>query len=98
MPRYRFLTDHYFNDRTISANEIAEMPDNWVPSAQVEPLDQSAVAAFHEAGPRPLGLVRSSWGHIPFPTTFWKRQKGGDFVLVGLGEGLPAKAGSIEYG
>jgi hypothetical protein len=96
--KFRFLAGHYIADRYYEANDVAELPADWKPTGEVEPLDAEAVDAFYAAGPQPCGLIRSSWFHVPLPRTHWKRTKGGEFVLVGLGAGRPPRRGSIEFG
>jgi hypothetical protein len=98
MARYRFLAPHYISSTYYETNDTADLPADWKPTGEVEPLDAEATDAFYAMGPQPCGLIRSSWQHVPFPKTYWVRRKG-EFVLVGLGEGRPTVVtGSIEFG
>ena len=87
--KFRFLSDHYINDRTISAGEIVEMPSDWVPSNAVEPLDAEAVEAFWRAGPQQRGAIRivptTYWLAAPIPGSSARR-----WTLTGLGANQPA--------
>jgi hypothetical protein len=97
--KFRFLADHYVvGNRYIEANEVVDMPPDWVPTGQVEALDQSAVDAVWAAGPKPLGLVRSSFRYVAFPKTYWVRS-GNQFSLTGLGANKPPITGdySLEF-
>jgi hypothetical protein len=96
--KFRFLAPHYIGSTYFEANDVADLPADWKPSGECEPLDQEAVDAFYAMGPQPLGLIRSSFRHVPFPVTYWAKRKGGAYELVGLGAGRPAKAGNIEFG
>src|SRR6516165_8969891 len=95
MAQYRWLQDgqgpgggyHH-------AGDIASLPDDWVPPAAVEPLDQSALEAFYAAGPQPPPLVRSQWSHVHVANsvTYWKPVIINNvrlWQLTGLGAGKP---------
>jgi hypothetical protein len=89
--KFRFLSDHYINDRIYSAGEIVEMPSDWIPSNMCEPLDSEAVEAFWRAGPQQLGGVRLQWK----PTTYWVSavtpgSSARRWTLTGLGANQPA--------
>jgi hypothetical protein len=93
MAQYRFLQDAYI-DRYYQAGDVAStsdvggtLPANFIPPAAVDPLDQSAVNAFHAAGPQQLGAVR-----VGLPKTYWVGTPLGavtKFQLTGLGANLP---------
>jgi hypothetical protein len=86
--KFRMLSDHYINDRIFSAGEVAEMPSDWKPSGQCEPLDSEAVAAFHAMGPQQLGAIR-----VGLPKTHWLGTPMGAITkwqLTGLGSAMPA--------
>ena len=95
---YRFLEDHIVNNyywyageeattRSISNPTPPDLPANWVPSPNVEPLTAPAVNAFYAAGPRDLGLVRVQWERrgFPRPVTYWYQVSPNLWALTGLG-------------
>jgi hypothetical protein len=97
MAQYRFLADAYVGTTyiqagtTLSTDVGGTLQANWAPPGAVDPLDASAVAAFHAAGPQPPPLVRQQWSTIPVspPVTYWKQIPGGrQWQLMGLGVGL----------
>jgi hypothetical protein len=96
--RFRFLSPHYIGSTYYETNDVAELSADWKPTGMCEPLDREAVDAFYAMGPQPCGLIRSSWFHVPFPTTYWRRTKGGAYELVGLGAGRPPMFGNLELG
>jgi len=86
--KFRFLSDHYINDRIYSAGEIVEMPADWKPGNAMEPLDAEATEAFWRAGPQQLGAIRVT------PQTYWVSavipgSSAMGWTLTGLGSGLP---------
>jgi hypothetical protein len=97
--RYRLLQTHYVNDRLLEAGSVvttgAELPNGWLPTGSVEPLDADALAAFYAAGPQDCELARvTAVGRgvsVPLdaPVTFWKLVSGGRWQLTGLGAALP---------
>jgi hypothetical protein len=102
MARYRWLQDGYVNGAYFSAGDVAStadvggsLPANFVPSAALDPLDASAVAALYAARPQIMPmLVRQQWNGVPVspPVTYWRQLPGpGNFwALTGLGANLPA--------
>lgn len=102
MASYRFLQDHYVNGVTYLAGTTAStadvfgsLPARWQPSGQVDPLDNTAVQAFWNAGVQLLGLVRQQWTGIPIvpPTTYWTPavtpNPYREYLLTGLGAQMP---------
>jgi hypothetical protein len=102
MSTYRWLQDgvgpsgHYFHAGDIvSTSDVGGLlPANWVPPGAVEPLDNSAVAAFYAAGPQFTPLVRQQWSGVPVspPATYWRAIPNTNptmWQLTGLGSGLP---------
>jgi hypothetical protein len=75
------------------------LPVNWQPTGVCEPLDDPAVAAFYAMGPQLRALIRQQWVGLPVakPVTYWipnpnPTQPGNsarEYVLTGLGAGLP---------
>jgi hypothetical protein len=81
MARYRFLCDHYL-DRIYSAGESADLPKDWVPSGNVEPLDAEAVEMFRRFGPQEPSLIGVR------PATKWEMNSSTrKWILTGLGGG-----------
>jgi hypothetical protein len=82
MSLYRFLADHWINNTYFSAGTTAAtadvagglLPVGWKPSNAVEPLDAAAVNAVYAQKPQLFGLLRSQFGFIASPVTFWKSQ------------------------
>jgi hypothetical protein len=92
MATYRLLSDFYNNGAYSLAGDIITMPDNFVPSAAMDPLDTPGVNALHAAGPQTAGLIRQQWVGVPVnpPVTYWKKIPGGRmWQLSGLGANLP---------
>lgn len=68
MAQYRLLADHYINNQTLVAGTVVttgvEVPSNFLPNANCEPLDTPAIQAFFDLGPdyfnvsSNLGVVR----------------------------------------
>jgi hypothetical protein len=101
MARYRFLADAYVGERHYLAGDVAEMPDDWVPHGNCEPLDTAALKAYYAVGPQTAGLNRQQWSTVPVsaPVTYWRATplpavpgaRGlTSWQLTGLGAGLPA--------
>jgi hypothetical protein len=67
--KFRFLVPHHL-DRIYAAGEVAEVPADFVPSGQVEPLDQEALATFHALGPQTMGYVFNGF-RVAAPKTRW---------------------------
>jgi hypothetical protein len=104
MAQYRMLEDHYVNNQLLAAgttqttqdeNGAGLLPANWTPSANVEPMNASAVTQFYNQGPKPLGLVRQQFSTVFVvpPTTFWKATVSANsqttsYSLTGLGASL----------
>lgn len=101
MALYRFLQDHFVNGVTYLTGTTAStadvggtLPAGWVPSGQVDPLDNAAVQAFWNAGVQLLGLTRQQWTGVPVarPVTFWTPavtpNPYREFILTGLGAGM----------
>lgn len=93
MALYRLLAAHSINGMYFEAGSIAEtadlggqLPADWVPSPNCEPLDTPAVNAFYAAGPS----GRGGGGQ-----TYWLASSVPDnpsvmaWTLTGLGLGMP---------
>jgi hypothetical protein len=102
--QYRLLCPHYLNGIMLVADDIVtegtDVPNGWVPTLAVDPLNSDAVSAYYAAGPRDGGIFEDdpgpgrwgSWrnGRLPPapPTTFWQRVRGTNtYKLTGLGIG-----------
>jgi hypothetical protein len=95
MARYRWLQDgfspggYYFQAGDIASTVDVGgiLPTNFVPSAALDPLDASAVAAMYAAGPQIMPiLVRQQWSGVPVlpPVTYWRQIPGSrQWQLVG---------------
>jgi hypothetical protein len=100
--QYRLLEPHYFAAsgwRPAGAIVIegADVPIGWVPTLAVDPLNNPAVNAFYNAGPRSNAYEDlNMWARgtpqdgpmILSPVTFWI-QSGNAYSLTGLGSGFP---------
>jgi hypothetical protein len=82
MAKWRFLTPHYINEQIYPAGAIAEVPATWMPTPEVEPLDEEAVALFFRCGPRDPGDIRFR------AATRWQMNSAGKWKLTGLGAHL----------
>jgi hypothetical protein len=103
MSRYRLLADHSVNGLFLEAGSVqttqdvssnGNLPADWVPSGNCEPLDAAAVNDFWNAGPQDLQLVRTpilrEVAASPV-VTFWVQVRGGNtWRLTGLGADKPA--------
>jgi hypothetical protein len=75
------------------------LPVNWPPTGACDPLDAPAVAAFYQMGPQLGALIRQQWVGLPVTAgvTRWvvnpqptlPGNPGREYVLTGLGSGLP---------
>jgi hypothetical protein len=82
MATYRFLQPAYVAGAYYDAGTTATtadipggtLPANWKPTGNVEPVDAAAATAFFNAGPQPLGLIRTQFTTLPVgvPATVWK--------------------------
>lgn len=102
--KYFLLRPHFVNDVYIdqwtTVTDGVEVPANWVPTMEVDPLNQAAVDAFYAAGPRPQPqsslLDMQNWNQRApgnpnvwhKPVTFWF-QRGNFWFLSGLGSSKP---------
>jgi hypothetical protein len=92
MATYRLLNDFYSGGVYSYAGDIITTPDNFIPSAAMDPLDTPAVNAFWRAGPQITPLVRQQWSTVAVnpPVTAWRQLPGGNrWQLTGLGSSLP---------
>lgn len=96
MASYRFLKDHSIGGQYYQAGTIADLPD-WIPTADVDPLDADAVAAFNGNGPVLPGLINSQWTGrvIAAPVTYWYQTAPNVWVMSGLGSAYPSKTAYI---
>lgn len=87
---YYMLEDHWINEHYLQAGTIQKtadlggnLPINWVPSPNVDPVDANAVAAYTAAGYRPRGLIRMQYSNLPVnPPVYNWRLVNGVWVLV----------------
>lgn len=74
---YLFLEDHLVGNNYIYAGDVASegglLPNGWIPTPNVDPLNTDAVNAFYRQGPRIGGPIRTQWTtrFVPPPATFW---------------------------
>jgi len=96
--RWRFLKDHFVGGEYIEASEIREMFDPWVPTADVEPLDQVSLAAFYAQGPKLGGVWRTVRDQMTVykPLTYWYAVAVNLWGLTGLGGGTPGQGGEFS--
>jgi hypothetical protein len=108
MAKYRLLADHYVKNVLLPAGSIvsdtgegAELPNGYVPTPNMDPLDADAVIKFHAAGPQLPGPIISRWtgATVAPPVTKWipdpsapLGNPGNQYSLSGLGVGLPASS------
>jgi len=101
MAQYRALQDLYLNGAYVSAGDIITLPNNFVPSAALDPLDASALSAFYAAGPQATPLVRQQWSTVAVTpaVTYWRATSlpavpgasgATSWQLTRLGANLPA--------
>jgi hypothetical protein len=97
MASYRLLQDHYVADAggtLLSAGQVVttgkELPSNWVPTNNCEPMDADATNVFWNAGPVLAGPFASQFStlFVAPPKTFWEPVGNGFWQLVGLGSAL----------
>jgi hypothetical protein len=78
--RYNLLRPHYLRSGWADAGTIVtegfEIPNGWIPTLAVDPLNTDAVNAFYAAGPRDGGIYEDTnlWpGGFPIikPVTSW---------------------------
>jgi hypothetical protein len=96
MATYRFFEAHYVNGQYYEPGEVAStadvpggtLPLDWVPSAQVDPLDASAIRAYWEAGPQTLNPTKQRWvGHpVGTPRIYWQPARNPRFRAAGYFE------------
>jgi hypothetical protein len=92
MALYRMLAAHSIGGMYFDAGSIAEtsdlggqLPADWIPSPNVEPLDTPAVNAFYAAGPNARGGGgQTYWLASPVPD----HPEVMAYSLTGLGQGL----------
>lgn len=91
MGTFRFLKDHYIGGEYILAGDIREMFTPWSPTADVEPLDATAVPYFYNHGPTLGGVIRTQFSNrlITKPVTYWTGVGPNQWALTGLGSNLP---------
>jgi len=96
--QYRLLEPHYINNQVFAVGAVltegVELPEGWIPTLAVDPLNNDAVKAFYAAGPRGIAYEDlAQWARAtpqdgPQLTTravtFWIKQ-GGFYKLTGLG-------------
>jgi hypothetical protein len=104
MASYRFLEDAFIGQDYYQAGSVAStadvggtLPIGWIPNPNVDPQDAAGTLAFYNAGPRPLGLVRTQSLMLPVlpPTTYWKSSPiagspAMSWTLTGLGAAFAA--------
>lgn len=78
---YRLLQDHYLSNQLVPSGTVVTegglIPNGWVPTGNVEPLNSDAVNAFYAAGPQLMGLIQSPYGQaVGPPITYWKKVGG----------------------
>jgi len=81
-----FGDDLYAGTVQTTADVGGRLPAFWVPSPNVDPIDQAAIAAYFAAGPRPRGLIRQHWTAFPVrkPVFNWAQQANGVWSLSGI--------------
>jgi len=87
MSQYRFIQDAWIGTTFYQAGSSAgtadevgtttipnTLPLNWVPGPMVDALNQAAVTAMYNAGPKASTLTRQQWTGISVtpPTYYWK--------------------------
>ena len=89
--KFRFLADHQVNGWFISAGEIHEMFDPWVPTSDVEPMDATSTANFYAQGPNMGSLVRTQFtpAFMDIVKTHWRQIGSSYWALTGLGANYP---------
>lgn len=87
---YLFLQDHYV-DRVIYRGTVQAMFTPWVPTANVDPLDTTAVNVFYAMGPILPGhldtqsIPPASAGFFLMSATHWYQISPEVWALTGLG-------------
>ena len=100
MAQYRLLTDHYIGRYLEAGSTVrtgGELPSNWIPTPDVDPLDAAAIQAFWQAGPR-INLpapsnIRTRWVNetVAAPAVHWQSIGGGFYQLTGAGASLGSR-------
>jgi len=98
MAIYYLLTDLYVSDQELLAGTTQAtmdsggvMPPGWPPPADVDPVDNDALAEYFQAGPRPRGLIRQQWTQFPVnPPKFVWTFANGRWSLNGITNLQPA--------
>jgi hypothetical protein len=103
--QYRLLCPHYLNGIMLVADDIVtegtDVPNGWIPTLAVDPLNSDAVNAYYAAGPRDAAHEANPtfggaiWGTMrngappPAPAvTHWELVRGtSTYKLTGLGIG-----------
>jgi hypothetical protein len=65
MARYRWTQPGYAYERYFEPGEIATLPDDFVPPAAAEPLDEAAITAYHRAGVQFAPPAQQRWTFMP---------------------------------
>jgi hypothetical protein len=71
------------------------VPTNYLPNAYFEPLDADALTKFYAVGPYlpsgsvPIRVAQATTRWIPNPTPTLPGNGAREYVLTGLGQGLP---------
>jgi hypothetical protein len=76
MAKYRWTQPGYAYERYFEAGEIANLPDDFVPPAAAEPLDEPAIAAYHRAGVQFAPPAQQRWTFMPVNEhrrIFWRQ-------------------------
>lgn len=84
--QYRLLKDHWIGGVYYSAGDLYTVSD-WIPTADVDPLNTEAVVAFYNQGPALPGVMNSQWSsrRVPAPVTYWYTVAPNSYALAGLG-------------
>lgn len=92
--KYRFLENHqigqnFYPAGTSDSDTISggSLPMGWLPTPNVDPLNDAGVIAFYNAGPQLPGMIRSRFQPEPVlpPATQWVQLSPGQWSLSGLG-------------
>jgi len=95
MAKYRLLGDVYAGGAHLLAGTIQTMPNDWIPPACVDPIDQDAIQSFWNVGPQisPPAIQRFIWLHQP-AQIYWQpvgRPIDRTYQLTGAGAALGIK-------
>jgi hypothetical protein len=106
-PQYRLFVSHYIKNTVLLGNTIVtegkEIPFNWIPTANCEPLNAVAVIAFWNHGPIDISAqnynvdfykdVTLTYFAPKAPQCYWQQVPGTNtYVLTGIGAYLGPKA------